>query len=251
MKKDGKYYWLVPFVFISIYTGIGVLLFSHMRFITFSINGHPSFYAFPTNYLLWYNTSTGPLSSIFLSNFIWDGWDNILFFIIYATIFTITITLSRHRMQIAVFSFVGAIIVGALDMTVIRLVLPKGIVTYGQSTILAGFAGITIFYMFYEIIYFYEDYWKKWDEIIAKHKNGFGRKIGYVYAGIYMFFMDIALILLVSFVSPALPMLTNEIHAIGLILGITMAGAFAFLTEQLGRKKARMNIESESISGGA
>lgn len=238
-------------MFISIYTGIGVLLFSHLRFITVSINGHPSFYALPTNYLLWYNTSAGPLSSIFLANFIWDGWYNILFFVIYATIFAITITLSRHRMQIALFSFIGAVIVGALDMAVIRLVLPAGVITYGQSTILAGFAGITIFYMFYEIIYFYEDYWKKWDEVVAKHKNGLGRKVGYVYVGIYIFFMDIALILLVSFVSPALPMLTNEVHAIGLIFGIMVAGTFAFLTERLGRKKARMNIESESIFGGA
>ncbi len=235
-------------MFISIYTGIGVLLFSHLRFITVSINGHPSFYALPTNYLLWYNTSTGSLSSIFLSNFIWDGWYNILFFIIYATTFMTAIALSRYRMQIALFSIVGAIIVGALDMAIIRLVLPAGVITYGQSTILAGFAGITIFYMFYEIVYFYEDYWKKWDEIVVKHR---GRKIGYVYAGIYMFFMVIALILLVFFVSPALPMLTNEIHAIGLILGIMMAGVFAFLTERSGRKKAQMNIESESISGGA
>ena len=71
--------------------------------------------------------------------------------------------------------------------------------------------------------------------------------VGYVYAGIYIFFMDVALFLLVSFVSPALPRLTNEIHTIGLILGIVSAGIFTLLTETRLGKKEEINIESENI----
>ena len=243
--KTGKYYWLIPFIFVGIFTEIGLIVLSHLRPIAISINGNLVLYIFPKNYVLWYNTSTGPLSSIFLANFIWDGWENTLLFMIYATTFVIAIALSPHRIRIALFSVVGAIFVGTLDMVITRLFLPVGVITYGQSAILAGFAGIVMFFTIRESIHLYRSRWKNLEDILIKYKHSEAMFLSYVV--IYTFFIVVATCLLYSFISPTLSKITIEIHVNGLILGIVFAGVFTLLTEARLGKKEEINIESESI----
>lgn len=224
-KQDGKYYWLIPFVFISIYVGIGVLLSSHLKFSTFPINGHQLLYAFTTNYLFWYNTSTGPLSSIFLSNFIWDGWVNLLFFIVYSLTFAMAMVESPYRYQRAWFLIIVPIIIGTLVMLVVRPLI-KSTFVYGQSTVLSGFAGIVIVYIIYEII-FRRNWWKKLKENLTKKGDRFEILLGVI----YVFLLIVTISMLPFFAYPTLPKLTIEIHTIGLIFGAISASMFIFLVE--------------------
>ena len=77
--KEGRNYWLIPFLFAIIYIETGFILQSYEGIFVFLINGQPSL-AVPNNYLAFYNTAHGPFSSIFLSNFIFDGFGNLIAF---------------------------------------------------------------------------------------------------------------------------------------------------------------------------
>ena len=138
--KDRKYYWLIPFIFIGIFSEVGIILSLYLSFTAISINGGPIRYLYPANYLIWFNASNGSISSIFLSNFIWDGWTNFIALLVYFMAFMVVVAKSPYRTQRAWFLIIGSIFSGVLSATSIRLILPVRAVIYGQSAVVAGFA---------------------------------------------------------------------------------------------------------------
>ena len=145
-SMNGKNYWLIPLVFTIIFSGIGFILWSYVGIFTLSVNGS-TYYLLPSNYLTWYNTANGPFSSIFLANFIWDGWGNFQVLIVYTMVFGIVDINNPQRSSRAGFLVLGSLLSAFVATAVGRIVLSANTIAYGQSAVAAGFAGIVIFYV--------------------------------------------------------------------------------------------------------
>ena len=246
MKKDSKYYWLIPFVFIGIFSDseVGITSSIYLTFTAISINGGPVRYLFPANYLLWYNSSTGPLSSIFLSNFLWDGWTNFIALLVYFMAFMIVVAKSPYRMQKAWFLVIGSILSGVLDAAIIRLILPPRVVLYGQSAVVAGFAGIMSFYIVWETIREMTNFRKNNLAKINKFniKHGYDTGTSTIHLVSYLFVSILVVVTLWVFLTPAVPEMIRQVHALALSIGIILAGIFTLLTEARPEEKMEKNV---------
>ena len=226
---SGKYYWTIPLLFSLIFIETGFIFFSYLGFYPVIINGTIVGYAFPLNYLLFYNTSTGPFSSIFLNNFLWDGWSNAIAFGIYSMVFVVTSMFSFYRVRRAWFLVIGSVLSAVITGSVIRFYLPPGSVLFGQSMVLSGYAGIVLFFAIYEAVCFKWNSFPELESIIMKRKYGTG--IAAAYFGAYIFVLIFAIGSLYGFFSPGAPEITRMAHAIALLTGTVLAGIFTVFFE--------------------
>ena len=243
--NEGRNYWLIPFLFAIIYIETGFILHSFEQLsIHLVVAGSGSYSLFykPSNYLMWYNSPTGPFSSIILSNFIFDGWPNLFAFIIYFAIFAMAVMFSPNRMKRSWFLIIGSVLSGVLMMSIIRLLLSPGNMIYGQSGVLAGFSGIAMFYCVLGIINFI--------------KNNFSETNG---TGIMYFFAMCVLLgagagEFYGFIAPQLPRIVVQAHVIAFSIGIILAGLFTVTERSAGRgRKAPLLITEEEgteLTGG-
>ncbi len=236
---NGRSYWLIPFLFAIIYIETGFIVQSYEGIFVFLINGQPSL-AVPNNYLVFYNTAHGPFSSIFLSNFIFDGFGNLIAFMIYSMVFIIAVMYSPYRMQRAWQIVIGSVLAGILSGAIIRFFLVGQMITYGQSAVLSGFAGIALFFAIYEFI-----------KIFTEHKY----KLSAVYFAGFVFFFVFGIASLYGFFVAGLSIVTIEVHAIALIIGVVLAGIFLLTERSAGRgRKAPLLITAEEgteLTGGS
>lgn len=222
-----SFFWLLPpAIFIVVYTGIGVLTWQHMGILYFTINGQ-RYMAMPPHWRLIYNTSTGPFSSIFLANFIFDGWANVQLFGFYLIIFMLTniSTAESERSRRAWFLILGSLAAAFIGAASLR-VLPSfsNHIGYGQSAVAAGFAGIVMFYIVHDMIHR-----ESRQRIFSDPLEG----AGYVAMAI----IGVGLLSTFFFGQP----LTVFVHIISLVLGATLAGAYTFWTRS-SRKKEKTAI---------
>ena len=238
----GRHYWVFPLLFSIIFVETGFVLRSFESLSIYLVNG--SVYYSPSNYLYFYNSSTGPFSSIFLSNFLFDGWPNLLGFFIYFSIFATAVMFSPNRMKRSWFIVVGSILSGISMMFIIRLLLSPGNMIYGQSGVLAGFAGIAMFYVVLGIVNFV--------------RSNFAETNG---RGIFYFFGMCVLLGMgggefYGFVAPVLPMIVIQAHVIAFSIGIVLAVIFTLFIEKgegKGRRErigASLITEEEGTGGG-
>ena len=236
----GRHYWLIPFLFIIVYIETGFITRSFESLSVYSVNGIG--YYSPSNYLTFYNSPTGPFSSIILSNFVFDGWSNLLGFCIYSFIFVIAIMFSPNRMRRSWFILIGSILSGILAMSIIRIFLPANEMIFGQSGVLAGFAGITIFFCVLGIINFVRNNFSETNGIGVAYFFGMCVLLG---AGVGEGY---------GFIAPELPAVVVQAHLIALIIGIILVGIFTLFLEKgegRGRKAPLLITEEEpELTGG-
>lgn len=235
--NEGRNYWLIPFLFSIIFVESGFILFSYEGFFPTIVNGSIT-YAFQPNYLVWYNTAHGPFSSIFMSNFLFDGWGNLFAFLVYAFVFVVAIKSLSFRVRKAWFTVIGAILSGILAGAIIRLFMPGGYITYGQSAVLAGFAGISVFYAIYAFISF-----------LNSDSLEFGNFL--VYLGV----LSVGIAMLYGFVTSELSRISITVHVIALLTGVILAFVFTLMERSAGKgRRARIGAslitEEEGTGGG-
>lgn len=220
---NGRSYWIIPLIFSVIFIETGFIFYAYIGIFMININGQIS-YGLPPNWQLWYNTFNGSFFSIFLSNFIWDGWSNLIGFLIYSLTFIVVVVLSPHRVQRSWFLIVGAVLSAIIAGSVIRFFLPAKQIVYGQSAVLAGFAGIVVVFGVVELIRLWRN-----DLFTAG------------YFGVFIFCLIFAVSALYGFfISSVLSAISIQVHLIALLSGVILAGlSVKFLEKPAGKGEGR------------
>ncbi|MEM3192272.1 MAG: hypothetical protein QW292_09320 [Candidatus Parvarchaeota archaeon] len=215
-------YWSIPLLFTILFIESGYILFSLFPLLRIDVNGQPMV-LLPPNFQYFYNTREGPFSSIFLSNFIYDGIGNLVVLLIYSGVFILDAMLlsEKERTQRAYFLIAGAIFSAFIPTVIIRYFMNYSQISYGQSAIAAGFSGIVMFYLYYDILH--GKLFKKLKEstpirmILLSGLYGIGIADGSV--GILAFILF-------------LPPLTIGIHMMALVTGAVLAASFTYLIRE-------------------
>lgn len=228
-------FWIIPFLFSIIFILLGFVISVYEEVFILNINGR-LFLVTPPNFLTFYNTRFGPLSSIFLSNFIFDGWSNFQALMIYVAVFVATNLFAGSRMRRAWFMVIGSVLSGILSMAIIRSILPSYMYSYGQSAVIAGFAGITMFFAIQEGLTK-----KGLRQTLVESKSKLD-----LFLKIELYFISLALGIgaLSGFFLES--RMTVIIHTMALVLGVTLAGIFTLITVPSNKKTAYLIPEKET-----
>ncbi len=145
--RTRDFYWIiVPAVFVAAYTYTGIFAWDHLFYVLVRVQGHVLI-AMPPHWPTYYNTLNGPVSSIFLSNFIYDGVSNTWIFGIYLVIFILTNVEVSNRSAKGVFLVAGSLLSAFIAGGFLRFFLTPGQFGYGESAVLAGFSGIVVYFL--------------------------------------------------------------------------------------------------------
>ncbi|MEM3829265.1 MAG: hypothetical protein QXP36_08655 [Conexivisphaerales archaeon] len=214
-------YWSIPLLFTILFIESGYILYSLFPLLEVVFNGHPMV-LLPFDFQYLYNTKTGPFISIFLSNFIFDGLGNLVVLLIYSGVFILDAMLvsEKERTQRAYFLITGAIFSAFIPTVIARYFMSYSQISYGQSAVAAGFSGIVMFYLYYDIIK---------GRLSKKLKES--RPIRMILlSGLYGIGIADGSVGLLSFIL-FLPLLTIAIHMMAMVTGIVLASAYIFLTK--------------------
>lgn len=143
-------FWLIPVTTFGIFILVGHIV-STLEPITVTTILRPAGAISTINFpSLWYDTPGGPLASIILSNFVFDGISNFYMFMAYSAVFFIVSFTTSSRVNRAWTSVLVSFLAAFISMAAVRLIALHQQYVYGQSAVLAAFAGSTIFYFLYE-----------------------------------------------------------------------------------------------------
>lgn len=184
--------------------------------------------ALPPHWQLLYNSSAGPFSSIFLSNFVYDGWANVQFFGWYLIVFMLTNFFVPERSERAWFLIIGSLSAAFIAAASVRGLLFNNIES-GQSAVLAGFASIVIFYIIHDLL------------CKESRQRAFSDPLegaGYIAMSI----IGVGLLLTFFYGQP----LTVFVHVIALISGAVLAAVYTFMTRSLRKKEKTAYLIPES-----
>ena len=147
--RGRNFLWiLIPAGFIAMYTYIGIVVWDHLYYVLVGVQGHVLI-AMPPHWQTYYNSRDGPISSIFLSNFIYDGVSNTWIFAIYLIIFVLTNVeiAASNRLGRGILLVVGSLLAAFVSGVLLRFFLLPGQIGFGQSAVLAGFSGIVVYFV--------------------------------------------------------------------------------------------------------
>ncbi|MEM3828533.1 MAG: hypothetical protein QXP36_04900 [Conexivisphaerales archaeon] len=233
-------YWSIPLLFSVLFPVSGYILFIFEPVITLYINGHPMI-LLPPNFQYFYNTRTGPITSIFLSNFIYDGIGNAVILGMFSILFISDNFLieERERKGRAYFLIGGSLSSGFISSAGMRFLMSYQ-VGYGQSAVVSGFIGIVLFFVLYDLIH---------GKLFSRAREVYKEKP--IKLGILFIVYCIAIAEVISGVlvlSLGLPPLTIIIHLMAMTAGIILAGAYTFLTREE-KPEGTVFLKGEEING--
>ena len=214
---------IIPAVFVATYTYIGIVAWDHLYYVLVGVDGHV-LVAMPPHWGTYYNSRDGPISSIFLSNFLFDGWSNTWIFAIYTVIFVLTNVeiAASNRLFRGILLVVGSLLAAFVSGVLVRFFLVPGQFGYGQSAVLAGFAGITVYFLVENLLV--GDTRKK---VLHNPVQGAG----------YIFLAIIGIFLLgIFFLATPTAIIA---HLSAMVSGIVLAGLYSVVVHERGRVRNR------------
>ena len=231
MKMRDFSWILIPAVFVVLYTLLGIYAWDHLYYVLVGVQGHV-LVAMPPHWGTYYNSRDGPISSIFLSNFIYDGVSNTWIFAIYTVIFVLTNVeiAASNRLGRGVFLITGALLASFIAGVLLRFFLLPGQIGFGQSAVLAAFSGITVYFAIINLL----------------TGNTRKRILSNPIEGSAYIALAVMGIFLLSVFVIATP-LAIIVHLSAMVSGIALAGLFSYLMYRKNKTRNRKTIISPDI----